>query len=87
MKVSNSASSSIALIASGLSVPADRLDQCNEIVKEYESKRKAKEYDISSSADSHRSLTVNAQLDKLMGSSGKTAAQSADSVDVPDFLL
>ena len=40
-----------------------------------------------SSADSHRELTVNKQLDKLMGSSGKTAATSAASVEVPDFLL
>lgn len=87
MKVSNSAYSNIALIVSGLSVPADRLEQCNEIVKEYESKRKAKEYDIASSADSHRALTINNQLDKLMGSSGKTAATSVEDIDVPDFLL
>lgn len=86
MSINNGSFSSYGLIVSGLSIPADRLNACDEIVSEYEDCRKEKSYDLADVAAKHTALGENKQLDKLLGSSS-TKAIDITNIDMPDDLL
>lgn len=86
MSVNNGSFSDYGLIVSGMSIPADRLNQCDMIVSEYEDTRRAKSYDMAEVAAKHTALSENSQIDKLLGSSSREAVDISN-IDMPDDLL
>lgn len=76
-------------IASGLSFPIDRLNTCMEIVKDFNSKRKSRDYSQSEEIDemAHLATASMNNFDKLVGNAQSAPAKSVSEVKkVPDFL-
>ena len=76
-------------IASGLSFPIDRLNECMSIVKDFSAKRKSREYSQSDDIDemAHLAAASMDNYDKLVGNANAAPAKPVSEVKkVPDFL-
>lgn len=76
----------IAVIASGMSFPYDRIDNSLEIVKKYTDNIKTKSFDIHSELDSVKQFAKNDSVDMIMSSKKKVTAEDIKDVSVPSFL-
>ena len=84
-KVVDKSTASFGFVASGMSYPNDRLAYCADVVKEYASKRKSREYSRSDDIESVLHLSINNNINKLAGSSD-ASAKAEVSKSKPDFL-
>ena len=76
----------IAVIASGLSFPYDRIDTSLDIVKTYTDNVKTKSFDIHSELDGAKLFAKNDSVDMIMGSKKKVTAEEIKDVEIPSFL-
>ena len=83
--VTNKPKGEIAVIASGLSFPFDRISESLDIVKEYEALSKTREFDISEDLDGITAFTNN-NVNMIMSTKKKVTVEDIKSVDLPSFL-
>lgn len=76
----------IAVIASGLSFPYDRIDTSLDIVKTYTDNIKKKSFDIHAELDGAKAFAKNDSVDMIMSSKKKISAEDIKDVQVPSFL-
>ena len=76
----------IAVIASGMSFPFDRIDTSLEIVKEYTDGIKTKTFDIHGELDGAKEFARNDSVNMIMSSKNKVSAEDIKDVTIPSFL-
>ena len=76
----------IAVIASGLTLPFDRIDASLDIAKRYASNVKSKEFDIHGELDGIKAVAKNNSADMIMNSKKRITAEDIKDVTLPSFL-
>jgi hypothetical protein len=76
----------IAVIASGLSFPYDRIDTSLDIVKTYTDGVKTKSFDIHGELDGAKLFAKNDSVNMIMSSKSKISAEDIKDVQIPSFL-
>jgi hypothetical protein len=76
----------IAVIASGLTFPFDRIDTSLDIVKTYTDGIKTKTFDIHGELDGAKLFAKNDSVNMIMSSKNKVSAEDIKDVTIPSFL-
>lgn len=84
--ITNKPKGEIAVIASGMSLPFDRVSTSLDIYKEYVNNSKTKSFDIHSELSGIKQFAKNESVDMIMSSKKKISAEDIKDVEIPSFL-